>query len=274
MKQTTSNKPRPYFNRIKAAHDALVPELKAAEEALALANADYAEKKKLLSEFNNPHYLTAEERQATFEASAAKNRVGSIKNNISSLKSQIAPLHRIISAPEEFAQAKKSLEELQGQKRQLTADVARVDGVLDKLSKRIDAANACIADSTLTAAYALTTEDGFTVPESLVKAEMELRLSKVSQAQLEKEKAALKAKMGELSEAFKEAKHLFIFYRAVVAETDLYEQLEPLMPLVAKAAAARRENDGSRASEWVLKIEEEAIDSADLDLDAELAELV
>lgn len=274
MKQTTSNKARPYFNRIKAAHDALVPELKAAEEALALANADYAEKKELLSAFNNPHYFSKDEGQASREASAAQNHVNSVKNNVSSLKSQIAPLHRIISAPEEFAQAKKSLEELQGQKRQITADVARVDGLLDKLGKRIDAANACIAADTLSAAQTLTTDDGFTVPESLVKAEMELRLSKVSQAQLQKEKDTLKSNLGELSEELKEAKRLFIFYRAVVAETDLYEQLEPLMPLFAKAAAARRENDYSSDMEWNIKIEEEAIDSADIDLEAELADLL
>lgn len=273
-RQNASNKPHAYRARIKAAHDALLPELKAAEEALAPANADYAEKERLLSAFNNPHYLSNEERQASRDASAAKNHVNSVKNNISMLKSQIAPLYLIVSAPEEFAQAKKSLEELQGQKRQLTADVERVDGLLDKLGKRIDAANACIAETTRSAALTLTTDDGFTVPESLVRAEMELRLSKVSQAQLQEEKDTLKAKLGELADELKEVRRLFIFYRAVVAETDLYEQLEPLMPLFAKAAAARRENDYSSDMEWNIKIEDELIDAADIDLDEELVNLL
>lgn len=274
MKQNASNKPRTYFNSIKAAYDALTPELKAAEEALSLASADYAQKEKLRSALDHQFNITSEARQATREAGAAKNHVDAIKSNISQLKSQIAPLYLIISAPEQFGHAKKSLEELQSQKRQLTGDVARIDGLLEKLGKRINVANDCIATATLSATLTLTTDDGFTVPDSLVKAELELRLSKISLEQLQKEKDAVKANLGELSDSLKEAKRTFIYYRAVIVETDLYEQLAPLMPLFAKAAAARRENDYSSDMDWNIKITDDLIEAADLDLDAELIDLL
>lgn len=275
MKQTPSNKPHSYLNNIKAAYETLALELKAAEDALLLANDDCAKKEKIHSELIRQDLPGDATRKASREASAAQNHAHSIKFKVRELKTQLEPLHLTVSAHKQFAQAKQSIEKLSEQKRLFAGEVVRVDSLLEKVAKRIDAADACIAADTLSATQALlTTDGGFSVPESLVKSELELRLSKISQAQLQKEKDALNAKLGELPEALREAQKNFIFYRAVIAEIDLCEQLAPLMPLFAKAAAARYQNDYNKdESQWNINITGNLIDAAHLDLEDELGKL-
>lgn len=236
-----------YYDKIKADHDQLSRQLAAVKKELIEAEEQHArerEKQTRLRDaggsmsMNVPPAASAHWPVFT----AAHQRVDQLKSQVSNLEGQMRPLQRVLDAPEAFAQARKTLDELIAQSKASTANVETVDAQIAKLNKRIADLEARIAAETKSASQTLLEGEGeFVVPESLTKFEVELRIARSSLADLQSRRDTASAKLGDLPAGIREAERIFIHCRADVAEIELYEQLMPVMNAVARASAARRE---------------------------------
>ena len=172
----------------------------------------------------------------------ANQRMERLKSKVSNLESQLRPLQQVLATPERFALARKQLDDLMAQRKALTAEVQTVDGQLTKITKRLVDLEARIAVETKSASRALLdTEAEFVVPETLTKLEVELRITRASQAELERQRDAIQGQLTGLPDAVRKARDQFIHCRAAMAEIELHEQLMPVMNALARASAARRQ---------------------------------
>ncbi|MBS3935414.1 MAG: hypothetical protein KGZ43_04500 [Sulfuritalea sp.] len=236
-----------YFDKVKADHDQLSRQLAAVKKELIEAEEQHArehDKQTRLRDaggsmsMNVPPAASAHWPVFT----AAHQRVDQLKSQVTSLEGQMRPLQRVLNAPEAFAQARKTLDELIAQSKASTANVETTDAQIAKLNKRIADLEARIAAETKSASQTLLEGEGeFVVPESLTKLEVELRIARSSLADLQSRRDTASSKLGDLPAGIREAERTFIHCRADVAEIELYEQLMPVMSAVARASAARRE---------------------------------
>ena len=236
-----------YYDKVKAEYDKLDREIATAREELQKAEADHERKRRRhyeLTQRGSMYSSAPEEAQASIAASAASHRVGDIKGEIGQLESRIRPLRRIALAPEQFAKAKKNIDDLIAGQVAINGELEKVKALIAKVGKRVTDAEARIATETQSARQQMLDADGeFVVPESLTKLEAELRLAKSSLAELDEKRDTLVAKLQEFPGAIRDAERVFIGCRADMTEIELYEQLMPVMNLFARASAARRQND-------------------------------
>jgi len=236
-----------YYDKVKAEHEQLSRQLAAVKKELIEAEEQHArerEKQTRLRDsggsmsMNVPPAASAHWPVFT----AAHQRVDQLKSQVTSIEGQMRPLQRVLNAPEAFAQARKTLDELIAQSKASTANVETTDSQIAKLNKRIADLEARIAAETKSASQTLLEGEGeFVVPESLTKLEVEQRIARSSLADLQSRRDTASSKLGDLPAAIREAERIFIHCRADVAEIELYEQLMPVMSAVARASAARRE---------------------------------
>lgn len=242
-----NKKPTAYYDKVKAEYDKLDREITAAKEVLQKAEADHDRKRRRhfeLTQRGSMYSSSPDETQASMAASVASHRVGDLKGEIGQLESRIRPLRRIALAPEQFAKARKNLDDLIAQQATINGELEKVKALIAKVGKRVADAEARIATETQSARQQMLDADGeFVVPESLTKLEAELRLAKSSMIELERKRDDLVAKLQEFPGAIREAERVFIGCRADMTEIELYEQLMPVMNLFARASAARRECD-------------------------------
>ena len=235
------------YDKVRAEYDKLDREIATAREELQKAEADHERKRRRhheLTQRGSMYSAAPDEAQASIAASAASHRVGDIKGEIGQLESRIRPLRRIALAPEQFAKAKKSLDDLIAGQATINGELEKVKVLIAKVGRRVTDAEARIATETQSARQQMLDADGeFVVPESLTKLEAELRLAQSSLAELEGKRDALLAKLQEFPGAIRDAERVFIGCRADMTEIELYEQLMPVMNLFARASAARRECD-------------------------------
>lgn len=236
-----------YYDKVKAEYDKLDREITTAREALQKAEADLERKRRRhyeLAQRGSMYSSSPDEAQASMAASVAAHQVGGIKGEIGQLESRIRPLRRIALAPEQFAKAKKDLDDLIAQQATTNRELEKVKALIAKVGKRVTDAEARIATETQSARQQMLDADGeFVVPESLTKLEAELRLAKSSMTELEGKRDDLVARLQEFPASIREAERVFINCRADVTEIELYEQLMPVMNLFARASAARRACD-------------------------------
>ena len=236
-----------YYDKVRAEYNKLDREMAAAREELQKAEDDHERKRRRhyeLTPRGSMYSSAPEEAQASIAASAASHRVGDIKGEIGQLESRIRPLRRIALAPEQFAKAKKNIDDLIAGQVAINGELEKVKALIAKVGKRVTDAEARIATETQSARQQMLDADGeFVVPESLTKLEAELRLAKSSLAELDEKRDTLVAKLQEFPGAIRDAERVFIGCRADVTEIELYEQLMPVMNLFARASAARRECD-------------------------------
>ena len=264
-----------YYDKVKAEYDQLHAKLMAARKELREAEADCEQKEKRyheLAQRGSSYSTSPEEKKASLAASAARNLVSRIRGNIGQLESRISAPQRIAQAPEQFALATQTLDELLTQKRTATGEIECLDSLIAKVGKRIVAAEARIATETQSATQTmLDAEEEFTVPEALAKAEAELRLGKTTLADLQAKRNGLTAQLADLPKAICEAEQRFINHRAVIAEIELYEQLMPVMRAVARASAARRETSYRHdESRFEIEIPRELVEVAQAALASEV----
>jgi hypothetical protein len=74
----------------------------------------------------------------------------------------------------------------------------------------------------------------------LTKLEMELRITRASQVELERQRDAIQGQLAGLPDAVRKARDHFIHCRAAMAEIELHEQLMPVMNAMVHASAVRR----------------------------------
>lgn len=270
-----NKKANAYYSQVKTAYDQLDRELRSAQARLKEAETDHERKRRRYDELSQQGSMfssTTEQRKASFAASEAANMVTHIKGNVGQLESEIRPLRRIALAPEQFAQAQRNLDEHLQQHREANRERERVEGLIGKVSERVAAAEARLAAETQAATRMLLDgEAEFSVPESLGKAEAELRLGKTSLADLQAQREALTSKLSELPKALREAERIFVACRAVMAEIELYEHLMPVMNQFARASVARGQTDYHRdLRHFEIDIPQALLDSAEAELVAEV----
>lgn len=262
-----AKKPGAYFAKIKAEYDDLTRQLSQAKEDLEQARIDRDKKEQRLFRLNQQgsmYYSSPEEKAASFAASAACNLVSTLETQVWGLERRISPLRSIAQGPQKFEDDKRKLGELQEQDRHTAAELERLESTIAKLTHRAQAVQARIAVEMKSASQTLIdAESEFTAPDSLAKAEAELRLVQTSLSDLQAKRAALTAQRCTLPQAIREAERHLEFSRAIVAEIELQEALLPVMDLFARAAVARK------ACQWIddeyeypIEIPSEHIDAA------------
>ena len=182
------------------------------------------------------------------------------------------PLQQALATPERFALARKQLDDLMAQRKALSAEAQTVDGQLTKIAKRLEDLDARIAVETKSASRALLdTEAEFVVPETLTKLEVELRITRASQVELERQRDAIQGQLAGLPDTVRKAREQFIHCRAAMAEIELHEQLMPVMNALARASAARRQiNYHHDESRFPVEIPRDLIEAASDALAAEM----
>lgn len=268
-----------YYDRIKVQHDQLNREVTELRKELAEAKEEYTqlhEKRSRIIDAAGPMSMnTPPAAKAMWPAvNAAYQRMGQLESSVSSLEGRIHPLSRVLQAPEEFASAQKKLDDLVAQDRATTAEIERLDKLIAKINQRNAVTEARIAAETQSAAKTMQDVEGeFIVPESLIKAETELRLGQASLADLQAKKEAIITQRHGLPKAIQEATRTFINCRAAVAEIELYEQLVPVMSQLARASAAKGEcryGGSHRDTRFEVEIPEDLIESAKAALASEI----
>ena len=242
-----SKKSNLFLDKVKAEHDALNLELAPLKVELAEAEAEHAAAREKQTRLRDAAGSLSMNTPPAAKAHwpilcEANQRMERLKSKVSNLESQLRPLQQVLATPERFALARKQLDDLMAQLKALTAEVQTVDGQLTKIAKRVTDLEARIATQTKSASRTLLdTEAEFVVPETLTKLDVELRITRASQAELERQRDAVQAQLGELPDAVREARNNFIHCRAALTEIELYEQLMPVMNAMARASAARRQ---------------------------------
>ena len=152
------------------------------------------------------------------------------------------------------------------------AESEKTAALITKLNQRVADLERRIASETQSATATLLNDEGdFVVPEVLTRLEAELRLAKTSLADLHGKQAALQQQCQELPAAIREAEQQVTWYRAITTEIELYEQLQPVMPALARASVARRQTGALRdARRFEIEIPPEWLESAEAGLAAEL----
>ncbi len=265
-----------YYDKLKEQYDKLDRELSALRAKLQEAEADAEQKQRRhheLTQRGSMFSSVADERRASFAASEAGNRVSAIKGDIGQLLSRITPLMRIALAPEQFAQAKQTLDDLRKQDRELAADLAKADSQIAKLNKRVADVQARITAEINTASSTLLNgEAEFVVPEALAKLEAEQRIATTSLSGLNARREEILSSLAGFPKALREAERIFVACRAVMAEVDLYEQLMPMMGALARASVSRHQDTYSHEpGRFEVEIPADLLASAEADLSAELA---
>lgn len=272
-----SKKSTAYFDRIKTEYEVLDRELTTVKTELTKAEEEHAaareKQTRLRDSAGSMSMNTPPAAKAHWPILCeAHQRAEALKSRVSDLESQIRPLHQVLVAPERFAQARKTLGDLIAQRKALTAEAQTLDGQLTKIEKRVADLEARIAVETKSASQTLLdTEGEFVVPETLTKLEVELRITRASLADLQGQRDAVHAQLGELPNAGREARDNFIRYRAAMAEVELYEQLMPVMNAVARASAARRQISYHHDERhFAIEIPRALIEAAGAELTAEM----
>ena len=242
-----SKKSNPYLDKIKSENDALNLELTPLKAELAEAEAEHAAAREKQNRLRDAAGSLSMNTPPAAKAHwpilcEANQRMERLKSKLSNLESQLRPLQQVLATPERFAVARKQLDDLIAQRKALTAEGQTVDGQLTKIAKRLANLEARIAVETKSASRALLdTEAEFVVPETLTKLEVELRITRASQVELERQRDAIQGQLAGLPDAVRKARDHFIHCRAAMAEIELHEQLMPVMNALARASAARRQ---------------------------------
>lgn len=264
-----------YLERMQSEYQKLGREMTSMQEELAAAQEDHERKTCALRDAERQSSMyssSSAERKARLAEGEAKHRVDRIKSSIRQLESQIAPVKRIATAPERYAEANMKLTGLLAQATAADEAWQKTAVQIDKLEKRIADLQTRIAAETQSATATLLDADGdFVVPESLTRLEVEMRLASTSLAGLYNQQEDLKIQRKELPKAISDAQRIFKHCRVVTSEIDLYEQLQPLMTLLARASATKGETDYHHSeTRFEIEIPQGLIEVAQTTLAAEL----
>jgi chromosome segregation ATPase len=263
-----------YLARITTEYRALEHELADAQAQLETAEAELERQQRRyqLAREGTQYLSSPNDKQASLAVSEARNRVTDIRGDVAQLQSRIGPLKRLATAPEALAQAKQVLDELRSQLKTAMAESETTAALITKVSARVADLERRIASETQTATATLLNDEGdFVVPEVLTRLEAELRLAKASLTELHNKQEALQRQCQELPAAIREAEQQVTWYRAITTEIELYEQLQPVMPALARASVARRQTGALRdARRFEIEITPEWLESAEAGLAAEL----
>ena len=276
-----------YYARIKAECEQAERELAKTRKAHAQAQADYeAEKDELrrIKEALNPYRVEKSPgKSAQWQRMQNAYEIEqSLASQLRSLEEQVRELRPIVEAPAKLQEAQAALKALSAKDRQTQAERERLQGQIAKIEARLAKAEVKVKEETLAASqqWADSTDSdeaaqtAFAPPTALIQAELEVRLAKTSLETLRQQLQAVDVSRADLPQARHDARRAYQYARYLVSDIEMHEQLEPLLPLIARATSAAYDwSHYLDHRKYVIKLSDELVAQASRQLDAELEQL-
>lgn len=276
-----------YYARIKAECEQAERELAKTRKAHAQAQADYeAEKDELrrIKEALNPYRVEKSPgKSAQWQRMQNAYEIEqSLASQLRSLEEQVRELRPIVEAPTKLQEAQAALKALSEKDRQTQAERERLQDQIAKIEARLAKAEVKVKEETLAASqqWADSTDSdeaaqtAFAPPAALIQAELEVRLAKTSLETLQQQLQAVDASRADLPQARHDARRAYQYARYLVSDIEMHEQLEPLLPLIARATSAAYDwSHYLDHRKYVIKLSDELVAQASRQLDAELEQL-
>ena len=213
---------------------------------------------------------------------AAHDIVQPLASHLRSLEEQVRELRPIVEAPAKLQEAQAALKALSQKDRQTQAERERLQGQIAKIEARLAKAEVKVKEETLVASqqWADSTDSdeaaqtAFAPPAALMQAEMEVRMAKTSLEALQQQLQAVDASRADLPQARHDARRAYQYARYLVSDIEMHEQLEPLLPVIARATSAAYDwSPYLEQRKYVIKLSDELVAQASRQLDAELEQL-
>lgn len=282
-----SKKSSGYYARIKAECEQAERELAKTRKAHAQAQADYeAEKDELrrIKEALNPYRVEKSPgKSAQWQRMQNAYEIEqSLASQLRSLEEQVRELRPIVEAPAKLQEAQAALKALSQKDRQTQAERERLQDQIAKIEARLAKAEVKVKEETLAASqqWADSTDSdeaaqtAFAPPAALIQAELEVRMAKTSLETLQQQLQAVDASRADLPQARHDARRAYQYARYLVSDIEMHEQLEPLLPLIARATSAAYDwSHYLDHRKYVIKLSDELVAQASRQLDAELEQL-
>ncbi len=276
-----------YYARIKAECEQAERELAKTRKAHAQAQADYeAEKDELrrIKEALNPYRVEKSPgKSAQWQRMQNAYEIEqSLASQLRSLEEQVRELRPIVEAPTKLQEAQAALKALSEKDRQTQAERERLQDQIAKIEARLAKAEVKVKEETLAASqqWADSTDSdeaaqtAFAPPAALIQAELEVRMAKTSLETLQQQLQAVDASRADLPQARHDARRAYQYARYLVSDIEMHEQLEPLLPLIARATSAAYDwSHYLDHRKYVIKLSDELVAQASRQLDAELEQL-
>lgn len=276
-----------YYARIKAEFEQAERELAKTRKAHAQAQADYeAEKDELrrIKEALNPYRVEKSPgKSAQWQRMQNAYEIEqSLASQLRSLEEQVRELRPIVEAPAKLQEAQAALKALSQKDRQTQAERERLQDQIAKIEARLAKAEVKVKEETLAASqqWADSTDSdeaaqtAFAPPAALIQAELEVRMAKTSLETLQQQLQAVDASRADLPQARHDARRAYQYARYLVSDIEMHEQLEPLLPLIARATSAGYDwSHYLDHRKYVIKLSDELVAQASRQLDAELEQL-
>lgn len=276
-----------YYDRIKAECEQAERELAKTRKAHAQAQADYeAEKDELrrIKEALNPYRVEKSPgKSAQWQRMQNAYEIEqSLASQLRSLEEQVRELRPIVEAPTKLQEAQAALKALSAKDRQTQAERERLQDQIAKIEARLAKAEVKVKEETLAASqqWADSTDSdeaaqtAFAPPAALIQAELEVRMAKTSLETLQQQLQAVDASRADLPQARHDARRAYQYARYLVSDIEMHEQLEPLLPLIARATSAGYDwSHYLDHRKYVIKLSDELVAQASRQLDAELEQL-
>lgn len=276
-----------YYARIKAECEQAERELAKTRKAHAQAQADYeVEKDELrrIKEALNPYRVEKSPgKSAQWQRMQNAYEIEqSLASQLRSLEEQVRELRPIVEAPAKLQEAQAALKALSAKDRQTQAECERLQDQIAKIEARLAKAEVKVKEETLAASqqWADSTDSdeaaqtAFAPPAALIQAELEVRMAKTSLETLQQQLQAVDASRADLPQARHDARRAYQYARYLVSDIEMHEQLEPLLPLIARATSAAYDwSHYLDHRKYVIKLSDELVAQASRQLDAELEQL-
>ena len=264
-----------YFAGLQAEFAEVCAEIKATEAELAAARDDHAAKAEASRELEARHpqrlQMSPAEKVARLAANTAEQRVHELERALWNLQQRHSVLRQRVEAPQQLASTQATMTEIGRQRQSLRADLDKTQALIGKIDARVTELTAQINAETEAASASMIEADGaFVMPEALVRMDTELRVARVTLADLCDKAQRLDAELNALPDQWREARRTFRHARAAVAELELQEQLPGFIELIARASVSRHECDRSRPAYcYEVEIPHELVSAMQTRLDAE-----
>ena len=265
-----------YFAKLQAEFAEATAQLEATEAELAAAREDHAVKHEASRslEAQNPQRLqmSPAEKAARLAVNAAEQRVHGLERALWGVKERHSALRQRVAAPQQLANAQATMAELGRQRQSLRADLDKTHTLIAKIDARVTELTTQINAETEAASASMIEADGaFVMPEALVRMDTELRVARVTLADLCDKAQRLDAELNALPDQWREARTRFLHARATVAEIELQEQLPSVIELVARAAGSRHACDGTDPDDrYEIEIPRDVVEATQARLEAEV----
>lgn len=276
-----------YYDRIKSEFERTERELAKIRKAHAQAQADYdaeqAEYQRIKDSLNPRRIERSPQEIKQWERVAAAHEiVQPLASQLRSLEAQEHELRPIVEGPAKLQGAQARLRALSEKDRQTQAERERLQGQIAKIEARLGKAEMKVQEETLAASqqWADSTESdetaqtAFAPPAALMQAELEVRMAKTSLEALQQQLKAVDASRVDLPQARRDARRGYQYARYLVSDIEMREQLEPLLPVIARATSAAYDwSPYLDQRKYVIKLPDELVAQVSRELDAELEQL-